>query len=410
MIERMFLVTAGYYPDSVGGAARQAHILAESLGRMGVDVTLVVPSTAHDAPALEETAFGRIERFHDRGYPNAGGRHIASFVRWTRWFRRTYRGRITPETPVYIFHARLHALGPALAARDAGAPLAIKLGGGGEASDFEALRAKRYFYGSWVQAYLLSKVDTFVANGTQIEADLAGLGVVQPGRVAAFPNGVALPPEEDLIAAAPSRRGDTFIFAGRLVADKRLEVLFEAALSCAAAMEPAGIAPRLVLLGDGPEGSRLRQEARTRDPLGHIHFPGYVADVYPELWKADFFISASKREGQSNALLEAMSAGLIPIIYGASGATDVVSHGKTGFLVDESDPLHFAAAMRAALALSPERRLAISLAARQFAADHIGIDAVARRTLAMLQGLRRSRVPEPEHREAATAGLATIGG
>lgn len=406
MIPRIFLVTAGYYPDSVGGAARQASILAESLGRMGVDVTLVVPSTARDAPAHEKTAFGRIERFHDNGYPSAGGRHIASFLRWTRWFRRTYRGRITPETPVYIFHARLHALGPALAARDAGAPLAIKLGGGGEASDFEALRAKRYFYGSWVQSYLLSKVDAFVANGAQIEADLARLGV-EPARVAAFPNGVALPPEEELVGAAPSRRGDTFIFAGRLVEDKRLEVLFDAAMSCAG--ETGKASPRLVLLGDGPEGRRLQAIAQARDRHGTVQFPGYVADVYPELWKADFFISASKREGQSNALLEAMSAGLIPIIYGASGATDVVTHGETGFLVAESDPAHFAAAMRAALDLSPERRLAISLAARQFAADHIGIDAVAGRTMALFEGL--SRASSRGHRsEHVPTELATIGG
>lgn len=407
MIERMFLVTAGYYPDSVGGAARQAYILAESLGRMGVDVTLVAPSTARDAPAHEETAFGRIERFHDSAYPSAGGRHIASFMRWTRWFRRTYRGRITPETPVYVFHARLHALGPALAARDAGAPLAIKLGGGGEASDFEALRTKRYFYGSWVQSYLLSRVDAFVANGAQIEADLTKLGVEQ-ARIAAFPNGVALPPEEELVGAAPSRRGDTFIFAGRLVEDKRLEVLFEAALSCDKA---GGASPRLVLLGDGPEGQRLQRVAQSRDPHGIVQFPGYVADVYPELWKADFFISASMREGQSNALLEAMSAGLIPIIYGASGATDVVTHGETGFLVEQSNPAHFAAAMRAALALSPERRLAISLAARKFAADHIGIDAVAKRTMTMFDTLRRAPA---EHRadkvEGGATALAAVGG
>ncbi|MFT4053517.1 MAG: glycosyltransferase family 4 protein [Novosphingobium sp.] len=408
MIERMFLVTAGYYPDSVGGAARQAHILAESLGRMGVDVTLVVPSTARDTPLYEETAFGRIERFHDVAYPSSGGRHIASFLRWTHWFRQTYRGRITSGTPVYIFHARLHALGPALAARDAGAPLAIKLGGGGEASDFEALRAKRYFYGSWVQSYLLSNVDAFVANGAQIEADLAGLGVI-PSKVAAFPNGVALPPEAALLEAASSRQGDAFIFAGRLVEDKRLQVLFDAALCCSESEEPP---PRLILLGDGPEGRRLSAIAQTCDPNRVVQFPGYVADVYPELWKADFFISASKREGQSNALLEAMSAGLIPIIYGASGATDVVTHGETGFLVEESDPAHFAAAMRAALALTPERRMALSLAARKFAADHIGIDAVAKRTIALFETLRRAPLSgnRVEQGEANQAKLAAIGG
>ncbi|MEE4450770.1 glycosyltransferase family 4 protein [Novosphingobium resinovorum] len=404
MIERLFLVTAGYYPDSVGGAARQAYILAEALGRMGIDVTLVAPSTASDAPAREETAFGRIERFHDRFYPSAGGRRIASFIRWTRWFQRTYRARITPETPVYVFHARLHALGPVLAARAAGAPVAIKLGGGGEASDFEALRAKRYFYGGWIKSLLLANVDAFVANGAQIEADLDKLGV-EPGRVAAFPNGVALPPRERLVEALASRGGNRFIFAGRLVEDKRLEVVFEAALACAE--DTPGSRAQLVLLGDGPEGRRLQNVARVRDPGGIVRFPGYTADVYPELWKADFFISASMREGQSNALLEAMSAGLIPIIYGASGAADVVTHGETGFIMAKSDPAHFAAGMRTALLLSPERRLAMSLAARQFAAEHIGIDAVAQRTMAMFQALGKTR--PSGHRGAHARELLAVG-
>ncbi len=31
----------------------------------------------------------------------------------------------------------------------------VKLGGGGEKSDFAALRAKRYFYGHWVQSLVL---------------------------------------------------------------------------------------------------------------------------------------------------------------------------------------------------------------------------------------------------------------
>lgn len=389
MISRLFLVTANYYPDGVGGAERQARILAEALGRQGVDVTLVAPSIDPAAPAVEPTGFGRIERFHHRAYPSAGGRHIAAFLRWTWWFQQRFAGRITPRTPVYVFHARLHALAPALAARRAGAPLAIKLGGGGEASDFCALQAKRFVYGRWVQSYLLRKVDTFVANGSQIEADLAALGV-PPGRIAAFPNGVVLPPDHVVAAAAEARTGDRFLFAGRLVEDKRLHVLYEATLSFAGT-DARGL-PHLTLLGDGAEGRRLKALPRTAQEAALVAFPGFAEDVYPALWQSDFFVSASQREGQSNALLEAMSAGLIPIIFGASGATDVVDHGRTGFIVDASEPGAFADAMALALALPAERRLAMSAAARAFAAQHIGIDAIARRTLEMFAADRLPRI------------------
>jgi glycosyltransferase involved in cell wall biosynthesis len=391
MISKLFLVTASYYPDGVGGAERQAKILAEALGLKGIDVTLVTPSIDRSSPAVEETVFGRIERFHARAYPNAGGRYIATFVQWGFWFWRRYRRRITPETPVYVFHARLHAFAPILTARAARAVTAIKLGGGGEASDFAALRAKRYFYGTWIQTYLIRRCGRFVANSQQIEKDLRELGVAET-KIAAFPNGVVIPPGTTDGLATSHRQGNVFVFAGRLVPDKRLEVLYEAAKQLC----EAGRELRLILLGTGPEGKRLKQRAE-RDGLGcNIRFPGFHDDVYPVFAGADFYVSASGREGQSNALLEAMSAGLIPVVFGASGATDVVCDGETGFLVHASDPCSFARAMETALALSDVQKRAMSKAARRFAESHIGIDAIAQQTVevfeAMLRDADRPRV------------------
>lgn len=384
MIRKLFLVTASYYPDGVGGAERQAKILAEAIGRSGVDVTLITPSIDPSSPSVERTSFGRIERFHTRAYPNAGGRYLDTFVKWGLWFWQRYRRRITPDTPVYVFHARLHAFAPILTARAAGAVTAIKLGGGGEASDFAALRAKRYFYGFWIQSYLTSKCDRFVANSMQIERDLHLLGVPD-SKIAAFPNGVVLPPGTAERRAASRSRGNVFVFAGRLVPDKRLEVLFDAAKQ----LLDDGRELELIFLGTGPEGDRLRRRAE-REGLGQsIRFPGFLEDVYPALENADFYVAASAREGQSNALLEAMSAGLVPIVFGASGATDVIRHGETGVLVEASDPADFASAMEAALAMSDEQRRTMSRAARHFAESHIGIDAIARQTLEVLDIMMR---------------------
>ena len=180
-MKALTLVVAGFFPDSRGGAERQALILSEALGRLGVDTTLVAPTTWAEAPQIEPTSFGRIERFHVKHYPNLGGRHMASFLSWTNWFRRRYGGANGDVSPIYVFHARLHALGPALAAIRSGAPLFIKLGGGGESSDFAALRTKRFLYGRWVQSLLLKRTDCFVANGSQIADDLKALGV-RPGQ------------------------------------------------------------------------------------------------------------------------------------------------------------------------------------------------------------------------------------
>lgn len=383
-MESLTLVVPGFYPDSAGGAARQALILSDALGRLGVDVTLVAPTVSSEAPANEQTSFGRIDRFRVSAYPNQGGRHIASFLAWTRWFRDRYRRGSRRGTPIYVFHARLHALGPALAAMAGDAPLMIKLGGGGEASDFAALRAKKFFYGHWVQSLLVRRVDCFVANGSQIVTDLQELGVPDQ-RIAEFPNGVVLPAEAELAGSLERRSGDRFVYAGRMHPDKRVGVLLDAALALADDPHP----PHLTFLGDGPERARLQEKAPANERL--FDFRGFVPDVYPELGKADFFVSASTREGQSNALLEAMSAGVIPIVGNASGVSDVVDDRRNGFIVKASEPAAFSEFMRMAIAMPAERRRAMALSARRFAEQNIGIDAIAGRTLQALRRVRELR-------------------
>lgn len=381
MAERsLILAVAAYFPDSYGGAERQARILAEALGRKGVTVTLVAPTLSRDVPLEEQTKFGRIVRKRVRAWPNLGGRNILSFLSWSVWVPWRLRGPEWRGVPVYVFHARLHALGPALAAWRNGSPLLVKLGGGGEASEFAALRGKKFLYGRLVERMLRRRVDVFVANSKQIASELRTLSIAS-ARIAEFPNGVALPPLDDLHRALAERDGRGFVYAARLHPDKNVDVLYQAAM----ALSTGGVALRLRLVGDGPERDRLAPLASATSP---VTFAGFVADVYPELQVSDFFVCASQREGQSNALLEAMSAGVIPIVFRASGVAEVVSHGWNGFIVDEAIPVAFAEAMRRALALSPATRREMSLAARGFAQDNIGIDAIAERTLAAIASVR----------------------
>lgn len=385
---RILLVVATFYPDSYGGAERQALILAQALARRGVEVRIVAPTVRDDLPASEPTEFGSIERIRLRDFPNLGGRKIGATLAWGRALSRRF-GQGGGVDAIYVFHARLHALGPLRLARRLGVPLLIKLGGGGEASDFEALRRKRFLYGRMVRGALVRHTDGFVANSAQIVEDLEGLGA-PPDRIFAFPNGVAVPPAAASRAAGRDRNGKRFVFAGRMVTDKSVAVLFDAARRLIA----QGRDLELTFLGDGPERDRLATEAERLGLSDHFAFPGVVSDVYPALFRADFFVSASEREGQSNALLEAMSAGCVPIVFGASGAADLIDHCVTGFLASRSDASTFAQVMAAALDLRPEQRLAMASAARRTIEDTVGIDAIAGRTVETLRTLidrRRAR-------------------
>jgi glycosyltransferase involved in cell wall biosynthesis len=98
----------------------------------------------------------------------------------------------------------------------------------------------------------------------------------------------------------------------------------------------------LVVLGDGPHRERLmkfREQVRIRD---HVHFLGHRNDVSLFLPHFDLLWSTSSREGQGNAILEAMAAG-VPVVAGDLPATrELIEHGRTGLLVRVGDRGAFA--------------------------------------------------------------------
>ena len=381
---KILLVVATYYPDSYGGAERQAQILAQALARQGARVIIAAPTVRKDLAPTESTDFGSIERIQVRTFPNLGGRNIGSTLAWTWRLLKRFRHDRNLDA-IYVFHARLHALPALLLSRALKKPLMIKLGGGGAASDFEALRAKRYIYGHAVLAGLLHGTAGFVANSAQIVADLRGLRV-PTHRIFAFTNGVNIPSSEAFAAATTARTGRRLVFTGRMIEDKSVAVLFEAACR----LLSGGQELQLTFLGDGPEQVRLAALAQARGLEDRILFPGVCSDVYPTLFESDFFVSASEREGQSNSLLEAMSCGCIPIVADASGASDVVTPGRTGFLVAGAGPDAFAAAIQQALALPASDRRDMSRAIREFTRDQLSVDAIAAKTLSALQTIRES--------------------
>ena len=69
----------------------------------------------------------------------------------------------------------------------------------------------------------------------------------------------------------------------------------------------------LVILGDGPERSRLRSLAAEYDLGDRLYMPGQVTNPYPWMKHASAFVLSSRWEGYPNVLLEALCLGT-PII------------------------------------------------------------------------------------------------
>lgn len=106
---------------------------------------------------------------------------------------------------------------------------------------------------------------------------------------------------------------------------------------------------RLVLAGDGPQRLQLEHLAADLGIADTVEFAGVVGDLRALFASAHSFVLASRYEGMSNALLEAMAAGMPCVATRVSGSEDVIIGGQSGLLVPPEDSGALACALMAIL-------------------------------------------------------------
>jgi glycosyltransferase involved in cell wall biosynthesis len=135
---------------------------------------------------------------------------------------------------------------------------------------------------------------------------------------------------------------------GELIPRKAHHILTEAILEIDRAM--------LVIVGEGPERSRLTALTQARGLSGRVRLLGNVphAEVPALLAAADVMALASESEGLANSWLEALACGTPVVIPDADGAKEVLNgFGAPGRLVQERSPTVFARVIRAILTDPP---------------------------------------------------------
>lgn len=192
-----------------------------------------------------------------------------------------------------------------------------------------------------------------------------------------IPNGVDVPPpsaEERRAARVALGVGEEsmlVLWVGALREPKQPQVAVRAVLEVARDGDPL----QLVLLGEGPLRSSAEREA-TAGPAA-VRFVGQQADVRPFLAAADVFVLVSAREGLPFAVLEAMSAGLVPVVAAGAGVEEAV--GDAGITIAQGDGEGLAAALRT-LARSAGLRSRLAAAARARAAERFSLATMLERT------------------------------
>jgi glycosyltransferase involved in cell wall biosynthesis len=106
---------------------------------------------------------------------------------------------------------------------------------------------------------------------------------------------------------------------------------------------------RLIVIGDGPERKALEAQAAS---LGEtVTFLGAQPPerVHSHMRAATVFVLFSTYEGLPHTVIEAMQAGAPVVVSNAGGNTEVVTHGKTGWVVPKRDERALATAIIEAL-------------------------------------------------------------
>lgn len=172
---------------------------------------------------------------------------------------------------------------------------------------------------------------------------------------------------------------------GRLEPIKGYDVMLRAFAALRAEWSGATATPVLVLVGEGTERARLEALARECGLGRHVHFLGWRDDI-AELHAAfTLFTMSSRSEGTSVSLLEAMSAGLCPVVTDVGGNAAVLGDALRHRLVPSESPPALAAAWREALG-GPARLEADARAARQRVESAFGLEAMVRAYEALYAG------------------------
>ncbi len=150
-----------------------------------------------------------------------------------------------------------------------------------------------------------------------------------------IPLGIPRPPRSRPDRAKLGLHQDDFLMisVGRLVRRKRTDELVHLLRH----IDRPGC--RLIVVGDGPEESRVRKIAHRLGVDDRVVLTGFVDDRTKSdlLAASDVFVSASQHEGFGLVFLEAMAQGLPVVCYDNGGQTDYLNHELNGMVVPLND-------------------------------------------------------------------------
>jgi glycosyltransferase involved in cell wall biosynthesis len=342
---RVLFVTAIYPPD-IGGPATYVPEVAAAMGRHGMQVSVL---TLADDPELHRASESVLVTAIRRG-----------MWRPLRWLSTvlTIRRLGRQADVMYVNGLAAEA---ALANMLLAKPMVQKVVGDivWERATEKGWTDKGFgeFQRAWCgpgvevlkrfRAWWTRRADAVIVPSRFLAQCVAGWGVA-PDRIIVVENAVR-PVTDHPAVSVPLTTSKRVICVGRLMRSKRVDQIVDAM----AEIPDAG----LVVVGDGPELEGLQTRSRERCVADRVFFAGRRSrdETRALMASADVLALNSTYEGLPHVVLEALATGL-SVVATAIGGTPEVAAGASGVsLVPVDDRRGFVAALRAQLALRPDR-------------------------------------------------------
>jgi glycosyltransferase involved in cell wall biosynthesis len=234
----------------------------------------------------------------------------------------------------------------------------------------------------------LRRAARVTATGPRSADRLAALGIDRH-RLAVLPNAIDVDALARPQGEAALPRDLDLLFLGRLAPGKRpllfLDLVHRLRALC-------GRPVRAALLGDGPERGRVRARITELGLGADVDLAGHVADVPAWLARCRLMVLPTVAEGLPYAVVEAMAAGVPPVVSAVGDLPALLQSGENGVLVDDFADLERVATTVAALLADEPRRTRMAAAAKRTVTEHCSL-ATASRVWSSLLNLAGDEAP-----------------
>ena len=237
----------------------------------------------------------------------------------------------------------------------------------------------------WVQVFLyrlaLPGLDRLIFLNPDDSADLLSRNGLKAKNVSIL-GGIGVDLEKYPYIPLDSQKSPSFIFVGRLLAEKGINE-YVAAARKVKSLHPEA---RFVVLGGLDEenpGGLSRLELDDLITSGIVEYPGHVSSVMQWLIDASVFVLPSYREGLPCSTQEAMAVGRAVITTDVPGCRETVVDGVNGYLVPRWDSETLAEKMLC-LVRDPALVVRMGEESRRLAEQRFDADEVNARLIQML--------------------------